>query len=243
MLKITLPLIALIFSSAQVANAATISYSSGPFNASLDIFIDDSGNFSSPTPVNVTGLQQFNPALGTLTGVTFDVTAGAFAWNADLSGQPSPGAMFDGEFQASIQADLGYSTGSSIIVIEGVFDQIDLFCSGDESIGDGCFDSNGNVLDYAFDSFTVPRTLGDFAIADLVGTGNVPNLEMAINIFNSSFITNSGLDFIAVSGLADITNANVQVTYQYTSAVPVPAAAWLFASGLIGLAGLAKRKR
>jgi len=225
------------------ASAATISYSSGPFNASLNIFVDDFGNSSTSSPVNVTGLQQFNPALGTLTGVTFDVTAGSFTWNADLFGQPSTGAIFDGEYQTSIQADLGYTTGLSTIVIEGISDQINLFCSGDETMGDGCFDSIGNALDYTFNSFTVARTLGDFAIADLVGTGNVPNLRMDINLFNSSFVANSGLDFIEVSGLADITNANVQVTYQYTSAVPVPAAAWLFASGLIGLAGVAKRKR
>ena len=54
-----------------------------------------------------------------------------------------------------------------------------------------------------------------------------------IPTFNSSFLFFD--DFNLLLGQWD-TNANITV-------VPVPAAVWLFGSGLIGLAGVVRRKR
>lgn len=233
---------ALTLLSATVVNAATISFSSGPFSATNDIFIDTGGDFSTGTPASVTGLQQFNPALGALTGVTFDITAGGFSWDASMFGEPpTQGDLFEGEFEGFIQADLAYVDGLSASVLAGVSDSINLLCSSD--FGDElCEDFNSNSLDFSTDGFDIPHSIGDFDLADLIGTGDVTNLSVGVNTFGSSFLTNDGLDFVEVTGFAEASNVTVEVTYEY-SVVPVPAAAWLFGSGLLGLVSLARRKR
>jgi len=223
----------------QTASAASISFSSGLFDASFDINADDSGDFSSSNPVVVTGLQQFDPTLGMLTGVSFSVSSGDFTWNADLFGDPMTGSLFDGEFQGSLQADLLYSTGASSIVLDFTGADIDLICSGVHP--DPCDDSVSDSSIFGIDSFVIPRTLSEFVLADIVGTGDVANLSLSIDSLGISFPQNSGLNFIEASGMADITGATVSVTYDY-SVVPVPAAVWLFGTGLAGLVAVARRK-
>lgn len=239
MLKKPLILMVLMFTIAPCVNAATVSYSSGPFGADLFISADETGDFSFGTPAAVTGLQQFNPALGTLTGVSFIVSAGDFSVNADLYGEPVTGAMFDGEFQGDIQADLIYNNGTSGLVLDLIGDSINLLCSGTEP--DPCGDNSSNNFDFATDSSIIPRILSEFNLSDIVGTGDVTNLSLSVDPLGFSFVQNSGLNFISVDGLAEITNATVSVTYSY-AVVPVPAAVWLFGSGLIGLIGIARKK-
>lgn len=240
MLKKSLTALGLMFLITQTAIAATISFSSGPFGATLDIFADDSGDFSFGTPGTVTGLQQFDPALGTLTGVSFVVSMGAFSFDAELLGDPMIDASFTGEFEGSMQADLLYSNGTSSIVLDLIPAGISLYCEGDHP--DLCEDSISDSYDFSIDSLVIPRTVGEFMPADIIGTGNVTNLSLAINTLGFSFLENSGLDFTQVTGLAEISDATVTVTYDY-AVVPVPAAVWLFGTGLIGLAGIARRKR
>ena len=60
--------------------------------------------------------------------------------------------------------------------------------------------------------------------------------------FNFSLDDSSG-DWKVVSGATRATVTNRSVSSNYTiNAVPIPAAAWLFTSGLIGLIGFARRK-
>jgi len=74
------------------------------------------------------------------------------------------------------------------------------------------------------------QTLGTFTV-DL-DTANVAtaNLDLSVNTF---------WGFPSVTqGLATLENATLDVT-----AVPIPAAVWLFGSGLLGLVGVARRKK
>jgi len=237
-MKKSLLLIALTIFLAQAANAATVTFSSGTFDASLAIQADLSGDFSFGMPTVVTGLQQFDPSLGTLTGVSFAVTTGTFSWTADMFGEPMTGADFDAEFTTNIQGDLVYLDGSSGLAVVVAPDSFDLLCVGTEP--DSCFDSNDNTLDYTTSSFPIARPLTDFNLADLVGVGNVTNLQLGVGMFGTSFLSVNGLDFVEVFGSADITGATVEVTYEFAP-VPVPAAAWLFGSAL-GLLGWMRRK-
>jgi len=61
-----------------------------------------------------------------------------------------------------------------------------------------------------------------------------PTVEFALGTYVSSFM---GIDIGGVGTDVQPTNGPFQVT-----AVPVPAAGWLFGSGLIGLLGVARRK-
>lgn len=63
-----------------------------------------------------------------------------------------------------------------------------------------------------------------------------------INALSGSFTTSGG-EFVVTTGAAGVLT---NVAYKLTAtapAVPVPAAAWLFGSGLLGLAGTARRRR
>ena len=239
-MKSSFALLLILLSITHVTSAETISFTSGPFNASTEIAADTSGSFGNSFPVDVTGLSQFDPSLGILTDVTFNVLSGEFSWNLEIAGDPLTNE-FEGIYTAEVQGDLLYQSGMSFLVLEGVVDSIEGFCAGDQSFGDFCFDANGNNLDYEFDSFDVDRDLSEFDLADIIGTGDVTNLSLDVVLFNESFDEVTEFAFLEVFGIAEITNAVVEVTYEFT-AVPVPAAVWLFGSAILGLAGLARRK-
>jgi len=62
------------------------------------------------------------------------------------------------------------------------------------------------------------------------------------NIFTLD-LTGKTFDFINLNALGDIDNRyQFYISSVEVNAVPVPAAAWLFASGILGLAGVAGRR-
>lgn len=83
--------------------------------------------------------------------------------------------------------------------------------------------------------------------ASVAGNFIIATIEMqAIAAGSSSLLLSEyGLNPWASAGSVlnpDYVNASVNITGAPVSAVPVPAAIWLFGSGLLGLIGLAKRK-
>ena len=83
--------------------------------------------------------------------------------------------------------------------------------------GNVAIDSMDRGASYNYGYFTNRNGLS-------IGLGDI-NEQLAFH--NDGFVDNAGSAFHLVS----------------TSAVPVPAAVWLFGSGLIGLIGVARRKK
>lgn len=122
-----------------------------------------------------------------------------------------------------------------------------LFDDGDQ----GYTGSHINVPVPSIVGFTGPTTSGDFIATN----------ELAQSVLltgSSNFILGLGVDNGAggITWLADsavIANGANSYTVQFNNGgsvlevdvrvVPVPAAAWLFGSGLLGLAGMARRRR
>ena len=74
---------------------------------------------------------------------------------------------------------------------------------------------------------------------------------VAVNLSASTFLINSTGGLQSFNGIIDevalydvaLTSEQVLAHYNSISAIPVPAAIWLFCSGLIGLVGIARRKK
>lgn len=83
------------------------------------------------------------------------------------------------------------------------------------------------------DSLLLTWDTGSMVLND--GTASI-NEHRTVNLSGVSFISLTGQGFLTQATLAGLNNVSA------VSEVPVPAAAWLFGSALLGLAG-AKRKR
>ena len=75
------------------------------------------------------------------------------------------------------------------------------------------------------------------------GIFNTTNIDIdALNVGVNSFYEGSVSTVSGGTSLIRTTNNTTFIAYETVSAVPVPAAMWLFGSGLLGLAGMARRK-
>ena len=103
----------------------------------------------------------------------------------------------------------------------------------------GVFDSGGtvNVFELSFDD---DQDLKDFQPNDFIlgtfdfSTLSVGTSALSIAVFGLAGELGSSLD-------ADVQSGSITVTAP--AAVPVPAAIWLFGTGLIGLIGFSKRRK
>jgi hypothetical protein len=77
-------------------------------------------------------------------------------------------------------------------------------------------------------------------------SGGIPmNITSAGITYDNLFDSNLASDafFIRSAAVSGAAITTVRATFTKVNAVPVPAAAWLFGSGLLGLAGTARRRR
>jgi len=113
--------------------------------------------------------------------------------------------------------------------------------------GGGTFDLVSFLLGSAFieiESFTVVGTLsGGGTVSQTFNLdGNTATLEL-FNL-NSSFTSLIEVNWLHLGGNQGIFNVdNILVDNIIASAVPVPPALWLFGSGLLGLVGMARRRK
>ena len=91
------------------------------------------------------------------------------------------------------------------------------------------------LLSFTLTSGTIQNIGGVFVLVDGVGT---VSLDQA---FNDKFF---GGIYEDTEGVFYLTSQSPFTTFSAsTTGVPVPAAAWLFGSGLVGLAGIARKRR
>lgn len=77
-------------------------------------------------------------------------------------------------------------------------------------------------------------------LAAFTGSGDLGNIDVGLLIGLDSFTFDNLIDSSIYLG-ADFDGVAI-ISYEFMSPVPVPAAAWLFGSALIGLGFLKKRK-
>jgi hypothetical protein len=141
---------------------------------------------------------------------------------------------------APTDGDVNFLLGDLLGAQLAIFDGSDQSYSG-SSLG---------VLIGDIVGFAGPNGSGDF-----IATNTTSALSLTLT-GSSNFILglNDGSGWIADSAVVALgansysitfgTGANViEVDVQVVSAIPVPAAVWLFGSGLLGLVGIARRKK
>lgn len=176
------------------------------------------------------------------------LAAGLFAATA------SNAATVSINFNSLPQGDI--SSGDSVAINSFTTLSTDGFASIGSSIFGGdaiTIGAAGNSVFFVFDTSAV-------AVSNVTLSGRSNNAPVDIAAFD---LNGSEVDFfqtdnnwtsaVSVSSLTPISAIDVllleseisslSITYETVSAVPVPAAVWLFGSGLIGLAGVARRKR
>lgn len=239
--RLAAPLVAIVFSVPGAAYAATTMTST-----TLPEFSGNASGFGNTS--SITGLDQFDPALGTLTGVHFDITSSYTArvsLEAYVIDEAEPHEL---EAQASFQVSLTVPTGGG----GGL-----LFANGGDSAFFAC--SDGPFSGTCSDSLNPEIVSGDYAEADdatvrlvnagllplFVGGGNLDFLEFGLFFFSNGGLQVAIADNIDAFGADiefDLGPTDVTVTYTYNP-VPLPPAAVLFAPLAFGLLRQGRKSR
>lgn len=160
-----------------------------------------------------------------------DLTMG-YGYNGILA-ESGPGGTFEGWSVASV-ADMD-ALGLSVGISHGSIDPTQVALA--ESLRDW-FCPTGTCVNLST-THEVARGLVSDAGPDYAS--GAPSL-LAFSIGRRFNVSPEEVDY-RVSGYGGYDHTNEEVWLVRTSPVPVPAAVWLFGSGILGLAGIARRKR
>ena len=130
-----------------------------------------------------------------------------------------------GEARVSREIDAGESFGS-----------LNFAESFDEELVLSIEVSDGDVIDYLARAFSLVDFDSDFDIIRARGRGDFGSTAELVSVFASdgvSFTSESGFDYLSVN----------EVSQPETGVIPLPAGAWLLASGLFGLCVAASGRR
>jgi hypothetical protein len=161
-----------------------------------------------------------------------------------LSAGSAHAALVNFQFTGNVDFSLGYGglNNGDTVTVAGVFDD-SVLSGGSGTIG---FDSgSGNTLSIAAGSYTF--TEANDALYTTTGAYITLN-SGALFDFNYQAISGinsapADFDSFFTSFLSDVYLSGTWNTTVQTSPVPVPAAVWLFGSGLLGLMGIARRRK
>jgi hypothetical protein len=191
--------------------------------------VDAATVYINPVTTNV---QVGTPFDVEIRGTEFPATTGGgvqLSWNSDLI------TLLGGTGPAT---DAGVDIADTGDSPAGVWDDPDISPFSDR----GAHNINGsmgelNNLFVGTSSFFTGVTTGDFLIATL-------HFEANDVVDSAVLITAAGTPWgiPLVSDQIDVTFENGTVNISGAAAVPVPAAVWLFGSGLLGLVGIARRR-
>jgi hypothetical protein len=220
--------------SSTSAGAATIN-DSAMFSIDDSQMVTDDGT-QPPTSIQNTvdqliQLNQFDPSLGTLTGVTFNLTS-------NLGNTTGLSLLVNNqEFGSDGSASADFTLTIDDSISGSLFDQTFMHSASCTDGSTFCTDNDNTYASASFDD-----TLNTAVLAGYQGLGTY-NVTVS-QLIELSATSAGGAD----SGDAEATfigdwQGDLEVVYTYDEVVvPLPAAVWLFGSGMVGLLGVAKRK-
>ncbi|RLA40637.1 MAG: hypothetical protein DRR42_25640 [Gammaproteobacteria bacterium] len=227
-----------LFASSGIS-AATLEYITS-FNESASgsklVTATNPAHTYQPGGGNLSGLSQFNPSMGTLNSAELFIT-GDFSYELQLTASGINGAQTH-FVSASVNPSValivpagggGYTFGPEII------ENVPLSCNAvSPACDDGIFsDTEASQLELF--------TGSELTDAGFIGTGDLSQILLGLlyNVdgYSLQYASDAMLDIVDLNFAGD-----VSVIYDY-SPVPIPAAVWLFGSSLVGLFGIAKRRK
>ena len=194
-----------------------------------------------------TGLGQFDPALGTLTGVHFDISSSysaAVFLEAYVIDEAASNEL-DAEASFQISLTVPASGGGGLLFANGV-DSAYFSCSAGPFSG-ACSDTlNPETVSgaYAEAEDATARLVDDNLLSLFIGTGNLDFMEFGLFFFSNGNLQILSADNIDVVGAAiefDLGPTDITVNYTYNP-VPLPPMAVLFAPLAFGLLRNGRKK-
>ncbi|MDN5940478.1 MAG: VPLPA-CTERM sorting domain-containing protein [Nitrospira sp.] len=199
----------------------------------LEEFWDASASASlTATQINTPGTADLVPGTGEIpaTGLVYDVTGSTVTNPAGRAIQPTNFTYDPNNVTGTATGQIGLG---GVMRFMGNFQGV--FTTGDYALE---YDATrvGNPAGgsgwYLLNNFGFPIPAWD--LADVTTSSDPFSLALSGNLKWSPEVTSA---FFAPSDLG-----KTMGTFTFASPVPLPAAIWLFGSGLIGLAGLARRR-
>jgi len=203
-------------------------------NASAAVVSFSDSSVLQPTNwTDTLSFSKFDPSLGTLDSVDFSLT-GNVSGSAGYESTDTSAAMVYLDLSALLT--LIRPDSSTVVTSLPVTTVSELASASDGNPDyDGPSGSTFGGLSANLTETASSSSAGDLALFTGPGTIN-------LGVFSMGKSSGSGPGNLATLFTSNA-SADVTVTYNYTTAVPVPAAVWLFGSGLLGLVGVARRKK
>jgi len=196
--------------------------------------------------VGLLDIQKFDTSLGTLNSATISIL-GDLDFAYDFSPLDVTDNLQPSSVDVTVEAGVGALVPTGLTVLSpSEFISDNFGCFGDPGSGP-CFDFSGNGGPVSpantFTGGDLAPFLGDGSPIDpFTGAGSLDDIKIGLMLSLVSLVEDNvyGTEiFMDGSFIGETT-----VTYDFSpAAVPLPAAAWLFASGLIGIAVPAVRRR
>ncbi len=242
-LNVNIILIACLFSTNGIAS--TVTYNMNILATSADsefasLSPSRGGTSIYPGSADLDGIPQFDSLLGTLNKATF-IFSGNFSYS--LSNDFSSDPFFNTVIDETTSNSMSMNSQLGIGLAQGLSSHISSVASPVFSCSAGAFEGAcvTNVEDITPTLFSLERSDGSYRFDELTGSGVLSHLRLELFASNddAGVVNNIENDIVFIDLLFD---GEVSVEYDFTPAtVPVPAAVWLFGSGLVGLIGMRKK--
>lgn len=189
---------------------------------------------------------QFNTALGTLTGVTLDWTVNSSISSAQITNMNTGTVTVSRiTYTNTVEAYIPSVGTDGTLVVETAGSKSPSIPGGPKTLTNGQSYTSGSIT---FNGYTQSDTYtsGDADFNSFKGTGTVP-LYLTNTFGATPTASGSGSTTSWLTSITGSTTGNLQVTYTYTAApiapVPEPPSILLGFGGILGMAGFAFKRR